>query len=89
MRLPPVIRVQQHHLPSIWTKCGTLNCIYNVGGLCDMPAINKGNSDARCHRESNRSLLARLEPVGPADEAGAPAGAAANESVVQQKANEQ
>lgn len=64
MELPRgMTRLQRYHLPTTWTQCGTRNCVYNTGGLCEDPRINKGNGDAKCHKESNRFLLARLEPV--------------------------
>ncbi len=56
-------RVQSHMLPNSWTQCQTRRCVYNTGGLCDMPRINKGNSDAACHRMGNAALFAWLEPV--------------------------
>ncbi len=59
-----VTRVQSSDLPSTWSQCATKRyCVYNVGGLCDDPRNNKGNSDAACHTESNRSLLSRLQPA--------------------------
>lgn len=60
-------RVQSYMLPNTWTQCKTQRCVYNTGGWCDMPRINKGNSDAACHRMSNVRLFAWLEPVGDID----------------------
>lgn len=39
-------------------------CVYRqgeIGGWCDEPRINKGNSDAACHRMNNKDLLKLLE----------------------------
>jgi hypothetical protein len=59
------IRKQRSDLPNKATFCiyGELRrCVYHVDGSCDSPRINKGNSDARCHRLSNKALL-KLLPV--------------------------
>jgi hypothetical protein len=34
--------------------------VYNQAGICDEPRINKGNSDAECHRFLNKAVLAML-----------------------------
>lgn len=36
------------------------NCVYRQNGICDQPRINKGNSDAACHKMSNKALLKEL-----------------------------
>lgn len=38
-------------------------CVYCQAGLCDEASINKGNSDAACHRMNNRKVLVMLQKV--------------------------
>jgi len=63
------MRHQSYHLPSTPTRCPTRACVYCQGdeGTCADPRLHKGNSDARCHRWSNKRLLQTLAgPAGPA-----------------------
>jgi len=69
MKVPNVTRVQRGDLPNRPVRCASWHCCYlRAGQYCDTPQINKGNGDAACHHETNRSLLARLQPL----EAGEP-----------------
>ena len=69
MELPKgVLRVQVSDLPNRPVYCASILCVYNAGHpgrMCDMPRINKGNSDALCHTESNKSLLKRINELTP------------------------
>jgi hypothetical protein len=43
------------------------DCVYRIGGVgggCQDPRTNKGNSDAACHRMNNKDLIVKLRPVG-------------------------
>jgi hypothetical protein len=68
-----VIRVSRSWLPKGIVGCDSYDCVYQMAagaglgaaGRCNDPQICKGNSDAKCHRESNRALLARLEDLRP------------------------
>jgi hypothetical protein len=54
-------RMQRRDLPGSPVECSIDRpCVYRVRRLCDEPRINKGNSDAACHRMSNRAVLAAL-----------------------------
>ncbi len=57
--IPKRPRVSIYDLPKIPAGCDSV-CVYNKDGICDYPSINKANSDATCHKESNRALLKRL-----------------------------
>lgn len=63
-------RIPRHHLPDTMVKCGVpKSCPYmNSVGYCDDPRINKGNSDAACHRMGNRELLEYLPSAVPSDQ---------------------
>ena len=68
MKLPEgYTRISKRMIPSYPCRCGTLDCVYNgwevAPGVCKNPEIHKGNGDAACHLEGNRSLLLRLEPL--------------------------
>lgn len=54
------MRYQRTHLPGEPTHCPMSACVYCVDGTCDDPRINKGNSDAKCHRMSNKVVLVML-----------------------------
>jgi hypothetical protein len=55
------MRIQKRNIPSELVKCNLWGCAYNsILGFCDDPRINKGNSDAACHRMSNKRLLTHL-----------------------------
>ena len=57
-------RVQRTDLPSSSTACPMTQCVYCQSGRCDEASINKGNSDAACHRMSNKAVLAMLaQPI--------------------------
>lgn len=57
------IRIGLRNLPRTAAKCGVpKTCVYRDGkGICDMPRINKGNSDSACHKMNNKDVLAALE----------------------------
>lgn len=55
-------RVQRTDLPRSLTPCPMGQCVYCQAGRCDDAATNKGNSDAACHRMTNRKVLAMLKP---------------------------
>ncbi len=52
-------RIPIHRIPSSPVGCDK-KCVYNNAGECADPRTYKGNSDAQCYKESNRSLLQRL-----------------------------
>jgi ABC-type dipeptide/oligopeptide/nickel transport system ATPase component len=57
------IRIQLRNLPRQPTECRfTMACPYRVERICDDPSVNKGNSDAGCHKMTNRLVLAALNP---------------------------
>lgn len=58
-------RVSRNDLPNIRTICSVSKwcCYRSESGDCDEPRINKGNSDAACHRTTNKDLLKRLTPI--------------------------
>jgi hypothetical protein len=68
-----VIRVSRRWLQTGIVGCDTYACVYQMAagagqgaaGRCSDPQTAKGNYDAKCHRESNRALLARLEDLRP------------------------
>ena len=51
------MRVQKAELPLDQRECPYNKCVYNADGICPEPRINKGNSDAACHKLSNKKLL--------------------------------
>lgn len=54
------MRYQQRDLPDYPCVCPMIFCIYHnkvIGGGCDNPRNNKGNSDAKCHRKSNKWVV--------------------------------
>ena len=53
-------RVQRTDLPRTSAACPMTQCVYCKSGLCDEATINKGNSDAACHRMTNKAVLAML-----------------------------
>lgn len=53
-------RVSIYDIPRTPCQCEKTGCVYLKAGVCDNPQINKGNSDAKCHRENNKALLQRL-----------------------------
>ena len=53
--------ISKRDLPNKSTPCIKVLCVYNVDGLCDEPRINKGNSDALCHKMTNKHLLELLK----------------------------
>jgi hypothetical protein len=55
------MRIQIDQIPRTPTPCPVENCVYrDDNGICDEPRINKGNSDAKCFRMSNKALLVIL-----------------------------
>ena len=58
------IRIQKSALPNKPTRC-LMGCVYAEDETCDAPRTNKGNSDACCHKASNRDLLAALKRWNP------------------------
>lgn len=61
-----MIRVQRRSLPDTPRSCPK-RCIYAVAGVCDMPRINKGNSDAYCHTRGNKAVLSWLTEITATD----------------------
>lgn len=54
-------RVSARMIPSCPMFCSIgKGCVYRRALICDDPRINKGNSDAKCHKANNRDLLAAL-----------------------------
>lgn len=55
-------RVSIRQVPSYPCVCKVKSfCVYrDEWGSCDEPRINKGNSDAACHKLNNKDLLERL-----------------------------
>ncbi len=59
-------RVSIYSIPDYPMVCSVAKpCPYRdtapPAGWCDEPRINKGNSDAACHRMNNKDLLKLLE----------------------------
>lgn len=54
-------KTQSDGLPCKPCACHEYACIYNDGVNCDDPGINKGNSDARCYKWTNKELIEHLE----------------------------
>lgn len=52
-------RVLLRHLPNTPHSCAERDCVYreSESGECDNPRINKGNSDAFCHKRNNKTVL--------------------------------
>lgn len=52
-------RISRHHLPDTFVKCAVpRDCPYMTSnGYCHDPRTAKGNSDAACHRMSNKELM--------------------------------
>jgi hypothetical protein len=55
------LRTPLRRIPNYPSLCPFKRCVYNDGGYCDDPRTNKGNSDAECHRMSNRKIIEYLE----------------------------
>jgi hypothetical protein len=55
-------RIRKRMLPMNPHVCSVArHCVYrSAAAVCDEPQINKGNSDAACHRLGNRELLTML-----------------------------
>lgn len=60
--IPHMQRIARRYLPMSACTC-PFECVYREDGICDDPSINKGNSDAGCHRMNNRNLLEALRLV--------------------------
>lgn len=61
-------KINAKKLPSYPAVCTHKRpCIYRIDCVCNDASINKKNSDAACHRTSNRAILSLLERV-PNDE---------------------
>lgn len=52
-------RVSKRALPTSPAPCPK-TCVYAVKGMCDIPRINKANSDSYCHKKNNKDVLAWL-----------------------------
>ena len=52
-------RVSKRALPISPTPCPK-TCVYAVKGMCDIPRINKANSDSYWHKKNNKDVLAGL-----------------------------
>lgn len=58
------IRIQNSDLPEGRSVCPMPGaCVYRVDGICDEPRTNKRNSDAGCHRMTNKHVLRVLIPL--------------------------
>lgn len=60
--IPERQRIATSFLPMSACTC-PFDCVYRQDGVCDAPRINKGNSDAHCHRTNNRDLLEALRLI--------------------------
>src|SRR5262245_24499612 len=51
-----------YYIPNTPAVCRLVTpCVYrNKSSVCDQPSINKGNSDAACHRMRNKQILSLL-----------------------------
>lgn len=58
------MRLQRSDLPQP-AFCPLTRCVYNLGTTCLEPRVNKGNSDAACHKMSNRELLTHIRKLSP------------------------
>lgn len=63
-------RIPRHHLPDGFVKCCVPRaCPYMTSnGYCDDPRTAKANSDATCHKMSNKELLEYLPSPVPSAE---------------------
>ena len=55
------MRLQKSDIPNTPHQCINRRCVYNEDSVCDEPRINNGNSDAKCHKRSNKVTLSWLE----------------------------
>ncbi len=57
------MRTSIRDVPNVPCRCTVPKpCVYRYDGImCDEPRINKGNSDAACHKMNNRDLILRLK----------------------------
>jgi hypothetical protein len=53
-------RMQKWMIPDKPSLCEKTQCPYDENSVCLQPRTNKGNSDAHCHRENIKDLVARL-----------------------------
>ena len=62
-------RVQRSKIPALPMVCKIKKpCVYRVNLICDEPRINKGNSDATCHKMGNKNLIEHLHKSEKNDE---------------------
>ena len=58
------MRLQKRDIPSGPRKCSRTDCVYNgfrvADGWCEDPRTGNGNSDSKCHRWTNKKLIALL-----------------------------
>ena len=47
-------------LPESPRRCTQQQCVYNEGGVCDDPRINRGNGDAVCHRVTPHRVISEF-----------------------------
>lgn len=51
-------RISIRQFPKRNAKCSMpVECVYRANGICDVPRINKGNSDSACHKMNNKEVL--------------------------------
>jgi len=51
------------YIPLTPCNCNIISCVYNKGGICDEPRINKSNSDSHCHKMSPKILLNHINKI--------------------------
>jgi hypothetical protein len=55
------LRTPKRRIPNWPSRCPFKECVYNQGDYCDDPRTNKGNSDAVCHKMTNKKIIEHLE----------------------------
>ena len=56
-------RIQKTSIPDKPMLCANTSCVYNDDYVCTDPRNNKGNTDAKCHKASNKKLLSELKEI--------------------------
>jgi len=54
------MRIQNRRIPNTPRLCPFWGCVYNESHECDNPQINRGNSDARCHKMNPAQIITHL-----------------------------
>lgn len=55
--------ITKFYIPLSACNCNINSCVYNKGGICDEPRINRSNSDSSCHKMVPKKLLTHLTKI--------------------------